>query len=275
MFVTALYEMNKKTQPSLDKDESGGVRAVERAADILTSLGKAERSLSEISRDVSLNKATVFRMLVSLERKGFVFKDVNTGKYSLDWRLLGLFSNMLTRSQGLVNNAYPYMERLWKLTGETITLYIKKGLDRLCVAELPSSQPLKYTAGVGMTVPLHAGSPGKLLLAFMPPEELSKSLEQIELFRLTHKTIINRDVLIKELLLIQEQGWSTSFGERIDGVSSLSVPVYNREKKVEASLNILGPFVRLGEKSLMNYLEILQDAALDLSNRLGYYENRD
>ena len=273
--MTALYEMNKKTQPSLDKDESGGVRAVERAADILTSLGKAERSLSEISRDVSLNKATVFRMLVSLERKGFVFKDVNTGKYSLDWRLLGLFSNMLTRSQGLVNNAYPYMERLWKLTGETITLYIKKGLDRLCVAELPSSQPLKYTAGVGMTVPLHAGSPGKLLLAFMPPEELSKSLEQIELFRLTHKTIINRDVLIKELLLIQEQGWSTSFGERIDGVSSLSVPVYNREKKVEASLNILGPFVRLGEKSLMNYLEILQNAALDLSNRLGYYENRD
>ncbi len=248
---------------------------MERAADILTSLGKAERSLSEISKDVGLNKTTVFRMLVSLERKGFVFKDINTGKYSLDWRLLGLFSNMLTRSQGLVNNAYPSMERLWKHTGETITLYVRKGLDRLCVAELPSSQPLKYTAGIGVTVPLHAGSPGKLLLAFMPAEEMSGALEKIELFRLTKKTITNREALLEELLLIREQGWSTSFGERIDGVSSLSVPVYNRDRKVEASLNILGPFVRLGEKCLMGYLDILQEAALSLSTRLGYYESKE
>lgn len=267
-----MLAMNGNDQ-SLDKNESGGVRAVERAADILTCLGKAEQSLSEISRDVRLNKATVLRMLISLERKGFVFKDLNTGKYSLDWRLLGLFSNMLTRSQGLVNNAYPYMEKLWQHTGETITLYVRKGFDRLCVAELPSPQPLKYTAGIGVTVPLHAGSPGKLLLAFMSAEELSNALEKIELFRLTNKTIINRDILINELMQIRKQGWSTSFGERIDGVSSLSVPVYNREKKVEVSLNILGPFVRLGEKCLMEYLEILQETALSLSNRLGYYES--
>lgn len=254
------------------KDDSSGVRAVERAADILTCLGKAERTLSEISKEVDLNKATVLRMLISLERKGFVLKDMNTGKYSLDWKFMGMFSNMLTRNQGLANIAYPFMEKLWKLTGETITLYVRKGYDRLCIAELPSPQPLKYTAGIGVTVPLHAGSPGKLLLAFMPPEEMSEALDKIDMFRLTNKTITSRVVLLKELLLIREQGWSTSFGERIDGVSSLSVPVFNAEKRVEISLNILGPFIRLGEEILMGYLDALHKISLSLSNRLGYYE---
>jgi DNA-binding IclR family transcriptional regulator len=183
-----------------------------------------------------------------------------------------MFSNMLTRKQGLANIAYPYMEKLWKLTDETITLYVKKGYDRLCIAELPSPQPLKYTAGIGVTVPLYAGSPGKLLLAFMPPEERTEALNKIEMLSLTNKTIINRDDLLKELLLIREQGWSTSFGERIEGASSLSVPVFNAEKRVDVSLSILGPFSRLGEEILMGYLDTLREAALSLSNRLGYYE---
>ncbi len=268
-------EMKKTNIPSAKAhdNDSGGVRAVERAADILICLGKGEGTLSEISKEVGLNKATVLRMLVSLERKGFVSKDPLSARYALDWRFMGMFSSMLTRDQGLANISYPFMEKLWKLTNETITLYVRKGYDRLCIAELPSPQPLKYTAGIGVTVPLHAGSPGKLLLAFMPPEEMAEALEKIEMFRLTNKTITSREVLLKELMLIRKQGWSTSFGERIDGVSSLSVPVFNAEKRVNLSLNILGPFVRLGEEILMGYLEPLREAALNLSNRLGYYED--
>ena len=53
-------------------------------------------NLSEIAREVGLNKATVFRILVSLERKGFVAKDTDTGKYSLDWGLMGSFSRNST-----------------------------------------------------------------------------------------------------------------------------------------------------------------------------------
>ena len=143
--------MDKDSRVNSGKDVTVGVRSVERALDILTCLRKAELSLSEISREVDLNKATVFRMLASLERKGFVCKDGNSGRYSLDWMLWELLSDMLTRNQGLVNIAYPFMEKLWKYTGETITLYVRKGINRLCIAELPSPQPLKYTTGIGVT----------------------------------------------------------------------------------------------------------------------------
>jgi DNA-binding IclR family transcriptional regulator len=249
--------------------ETVGVRAVERAADILVCLGKAELRLSEISRDVGLNKATVFRMLVSLERKGFVAKDDKSGRYSLDWRLWELYSGAPYRSRGLIKNAYPLMEKLWEHTGETITLYVRKGLDRLCISELPSLHPLKYTAGVGVTVPLHAGSPGKLLLAYMSSEELAEVLDMIEMISLTGKTITSRSVLRKELQVIREQGWATSFGERIEGVSSLSVPVTDREDRVVASLNILGPYVRLGKGRLVGYLDILKEAANEISSRVS------
>jgi len=262
--------MNRERQISSgDISESVGVRAVERAADILVCLGKAELKLSEVSRSVGLNKATVLRMLVSLERKGFVSKDAVSGRYSLDWRLWELFSEAPYRSRGLIENAYPFMEKLWKHTGESISLYVRKGLDRLCISELPSLQPLKYTAGVGVTVPLHAGSPGKLLLAYMSSEELAEVLDMIEMISLTGKTITSRSVLLKELQVIREQGWATSFGERIEGVSSLSVPVKDREDRVVASLNILGPYVRLGKGCLMGYLDILREAAREISSRVS------
>lgn len=250
---------------SKEEREQTGVRAVERAADILISLGKAERSLADLSREVGLNKATVLRILASLERKGFVLKDKHTGKYAIDVGLWGLFSGALYRRQGLVKIALPFMKDLWEQTGETITLYIRKGSDRVCIAELPSVQPLRYTAGLGQTVPLYAGSPGKLILAYLPPEELNAILEEKELLPLTKKTITNKNVLLAELEQIRKQGWSTSFGERIEGVSSLSVPIFDGKGEILASLNILGPYVRLGEDRLMGFLGILQAAAENIS----------
>lgn len=250
------------------KDGDRGVRAVERAADILTCLGEEERNLSDLSRAVGLSKPTVLRMLMSLERKGFVLRDMGTGKYSLDANLLGLLSNVLSQNREMISIAYPYMEKLWKSTEETITLYVRKGFYRCCIAELPSPQPLRYTVGIGVTVPLHAGSPGKLLLAFMATEEMNEVLDGIDMIRLTNRTITSRDELSKELLLIRERGWATSFGERIEGVSSLSVPITNRENKVFASINILGPYVRLGEKRLMGYLDMLKEVSSSISNRL-------
>jgi DNA-binding IclR family transcriptional regulator len=122
--------------------------------------------------------------------------------------------------------------------------------------------------GIGVTAPLHAGSPGKLLLAYMPSDEIAEVLEKIELVALTKKTITSREKLLQELAVIRRQGWATSFGERIEGVSSLSVPVKDRENKIVASINILGPFVRLGEKRLMGYLDMLKEVGRSISNRL-------
>ena len=260
----------KQNQDETDsRNDAVGVRVVERAVDILVCLGNSELNLSEISKEVNLSKSTVYRMLISLERKGFVTKCGSKGKYLLGWGILELLSETLSRSQGLVQSASPYMEKLWRHTYETITLYIHKGFSRLCIAEIPSPHPLKYTVGIGVSVPLHAGAPGKLLLAHLSASERVGMLKHISLRPLTSKTITDMEQLLQELKLIQEQGWATSFGERIEGVSCLAVPVVNRQTRVVASLNILGPYIRLPEERLMSYLDVLKEAAHGISSRLG------
>lgn len=246
-----------------------GVRAVERALEVLLVLGEGEVGLAEVSRQTGLNKATTYRILLSLEKKGFVTRDRVSGRYSLGSSLLSLVAGALYRHQDLVQVAYPVMQRLWRLTNETITLYVRHGTSRICVAEIPSPQPLKYTVGVGVTVPLHAGAPGKLLLAYLPQEERQKVLDGIQLEALTARTITSRVELEKELENILARGWATSFGERIEGVSCLSVPVRDGQGEVVACLSILGPYSRLGEDLLLSYLDVLQAEAKQISAQLG------
>jgi len=243
---------------------------VERAVDILLCLGRGDKTLTEISAEVGLSKATVYRILGALQKKNFVARDESTGKYYLHWGLMGLISASLGRDQGLVQCVYPYMEKLWRLTGETVTLYIRKGYHRICVAEIVSQHPLKFSVGVGTVVPLnaHTGSPGKLLLAYMKEEEVAEVLNQCEQAGLS-SSASERSLLFKELREIRKRGWASSFGERIKGGSSLSVPVWDRNGEVVASLNILGPYARLNEEALMGYLDVLQKYAQLASMRLG------
>jgi len=254
---------------STEGKSASGVRAVERAADILVSLGEGEKTLTEISNGLNLNKTTVYRLLGTLQKKDFVLKDAENGKYYLHWGLIGLFHTGLERSQGLVQNAYPYMEKLWKLTGETVTLYIKKGYYRICVSEIVSEHPLKFAVGVGTVVPINAytGSPGKLFLAYMTREEVSDVLNHEKTshgFKIT-----DQGLLLKELGEIKQRGWAVSYGERIKGGSSLSVPIWNRQGDVVSSLNILGPYARLNEDVLLGYLDLLKECARAASVRLG------
>jgi len=259
----------KAREEAADKG-SGSVRSVERAADILSCLGMGEKTLTEISQDVGLSKATVHRLLAALQKKDFVARDEETGKYFLHWGLVGLLTKSLSREQQLVHCVYPFMKKLWRYTGETVTLYVRKGYNRVCVAEIVSQHPLKYSVGVGTVVPLnaHTGSPGKLLLAYMAKDEVADVLTQCEQAGLNSNPA-DRGLLFQELQQIYKQGWASSFGERIHGGASLSVPVWDRSGNVSASLNILGPCARLTEEILMSYLDILKQCAETASIRLG------
>jgi DNA-binding IclR family transcriptional regulator len=123
-------------------------------------------------------------------------------------------------------------------------------------------------------IPLHAGAPGKLLLAYLPEEVRDKILADTGLVALTARTITSRAELEAELAAIRERGWATSFGEHIEGVSCLSVPLRDADGQVVAALSILGPYLRLGEELLMSYLEVLQKEATEISRHLGILGSR-
>ncbi|WP_083939996.1 IclR family transcriptional regulator [Desulfoscipio gibsoniae] len=265
-----MSDVAKARNPEVNDKGPGSVRSVERAADILICLGTNEKTLTEISHETGLSKATAYRILGALQKKDFVARDEDTGRYFLHWGLVGVLSENIGREQRLVQSAQSYMQKLWRYTGETVTLYVRKGYNRVCVAEFVSQHFLKFSVGVGTVVPLsvHTGSPGSLLLAYMTEEEVAEVLMQCEQAGLNNNTT-ERGVLFQELQKIKKQGWASSFGERINGGTSLSAPIWDRHGKVVASLNVLGPSSRLNKDALMGYLEILKECAASISARLG------
>ena len=236
------------------------VQSVERTIDILFALANGSRTLTDVARTTGLSKGTAFRLLASLGYQQLVVKDPAANVYLLGPGFLRLFQGVMGDLGSLSTIARPAIQALWETTSETIAMHVSIGAERICVAELPSPEPIRYTSTVGATAPLHVGAAGKVLLAFLSPEKLSKTLAALPLTSLTEATITDEAALRQELAAVNRQGWAMSAGERITGAAAISAPVRGHPDVI-ASLSILGPAGRLSAQRRLSMLPELQDAA--------------
>jgi DNA-binding IclR family transcriptional regulator len=231
------------------------VRSVDRALAILACLGQGNRRSIDLARALKLHKATVGRLLISLQRAGMVRRN-DDGFYTVGPAVVALASRAIETHRTLLDVLRDPLRRVWQLTGETIGVHVRAGRNRVGVEELESPQPIKYRAGLGQRS-LHAGAAGRILLAFLPPDERRQVLNGMRLVRFTDATITNLSDLEKQLERDRRRGYATSFGEAIPGVASLSVPVFDSTGKVVASVSVLGPQARLSPPVLRRYAQIL------------------
>lgn len=242
------------------------VQVIERATDILGILSEGAATLTEIASRTGLPKGTAFRILSSLAYGDRVLKDPLTNRYVLGpgtWRLAQVASDALG-SVALV--AGPELTALWQATAETVTLNMRLGLERVCVAELRSPQPLLHTAGVGSRIPLHVGASGKVILAFTEAQETARILDSLTYEPITSATISRREQLVEELALVRERGWAMSMGERIPGAAGVSVPVRGASGLV-LSLSLLGPAERMTAERRDDVTKLLLETAQAIEAR--------
>ena len=242
------------------------VQVIERATDILAILAGGAATLTEISSRTGLPKGTAFRILSSLAYGDRVLKDPLTNRYVLGpgtWRLAQVASDALG-SAALI--AGPELTALWQATAETVTLNMRMGLERVCIAELRSPHPLLHTAGVGSRIPLHVGASGKVILAFTEADERERILDCLTYESLTSATISRREQLVEELTLVRQRGWAMSMGERIPGAAGVSVPVRGASGLV-LSLSVLGPAERLTADRRSDITKLLQETAQSIEAR--------
>jgi IclR family KDG regulon transcriptional repressor len=217
------------------------VRAVERALDILlvftehTSLG-----LTEIADKVGLHKSTVHRLLASLEGKGFLVRDVATEKYRLGFRVWELSAQLSGQSDDPGTLLLPEMERLRDLVGETISLYIREGQERIRIQALQSHQAIRRVAPLGARLPLYVGASSKVLLAFAD-EHMQDSL----VHALDWPSTVDRGMFLKGLEEIRKLGYATSIEEREPGAAAVAAPVITNGGRLVAALAVSGPSNRL------------------------------
>lgn len=242
--------------------EISNVRAIDRALDILCCLDdkKTELSLTDISKEVDLARSTTTRILSTLEKREFLFRDKETQKYSLGPRIaqLGMicFSNMDFRKI-----AKPMMAELRDMYNESVSLYIVQGNHRVCIERIESTHPLRRVINIGDRLVLTRGASGRLLLAYTKTEKLREILE---------KDPYTTEGKLEEL---RKKEYAVSRGEREEGVTSIAAPIFNARKKMITALAISGPSIRFPEEELTERIEVVKNFARKISLSLGYKED--
>ena len=174
------------------------VRSVERAISILFLVCQSDSplGLSDISRSIGLDKATALRLLNTLGNSKLVQQDASTRRYIPGSNISRLYS--FWRSD-IRNVSRPYLEKLLQKVEETICLITPRGLERVCIEALQPDRELRIVAAVGRANPIYAGASGRVLLAYRPPEEITRILEQNPLMPITGTTETDHKAYLKQL----------------------------------------------------------------------------
>ncbi|WP_096697989.1 IclR family transcriptional regulator [Polaromonas sp. AER18D-145] len=238
-----------------------GVRAVDRALDILLAFKAGDRGLtaSEVLKRVDLSRPTLYRLLRTLELRGFVASSGEPQQFQLGPAVAHL-AHVWTSGLDMATLAQPMMHRLWEKTGETVALLVQQGRDRICVAELPSAHPLSFKRGVGHRERITLGASGKVVLAFSPDAE--HYLAELV-------TDQDRQAYRQELTRIQSVGYAVSKDELIQGAVAVAAPFFTGGSKVMGSLVVYGPSARVDESRIEKIVALLLEESSELSKTFG------
>jgi IclR family KDG regulon transcriptional repressor len=228
-----------------------------------------EAGVREIARELKLHPSTVGRMLATLTSLDILIQDDSTHRYKLGPKVLK-WGAVYLGNLNLPNEARPYMQSLREKTNETVSLYVPSGNERVLIERKESTHFIRVIAQVGERMPLYAGASGKVFLAFLPPEKREEVIETKRLERLTSQTIVNIEELRKELVQIRKRGYAISHGERVEGASSVSAPIFNFRNQVIGAISISGPTSRFSEEKVTEFFNPLVKATHQISLAMGY-----
>jgi DNA-binding IclR family transcriptional regulator len=237
-----------------------GVGVLDRAVAMLDAIEAGSHTFTELVEATGFSRTTTHRLVKSLVEHELLTSREGYG-YRLGPRLLR-FAQRAMLELPLRDIAHPFLERLVEMTGESAQLYVRSVLERVCIDAVESPSELRTIVSIGSSLPLTAGSAGKVFLAFGELGEPGKRLIE-DAVRWTPATPVGED-LRRQLALIRRRGWANSAGEREPGVGSVSAPVFGRIGDLLAVVSVSGPESRLARATAKRYAPAVVATARDI-----------
>ncbi len=250
------------------------IKSVEKALDILESFSaaEAEMGVSDLSRRLGINPTSVYKILATLKKRGYVRQDVPKGKYRLGIKMFEL-GCVFQEQSPLFHTARPLLEALGKSCGETVNLAILSPdlTEILYVDKIESREVLKTDIRLGTRLPAHCTALGKAITAFLPAETVDELYPpDLPLPGLTENSISTTIALKNALEEARNAGYAVDNEEFRHGVRCVAAPIMDRQGRALAAISITGPAFRLTPDRLKELLKPLKETARILSERLGY-----
>lgn len=241
------------------------ISSIVRATKILRCLSNDIGKITEIANQLQLSKGSVHGILETLKKVGFAGQDPSTRQYCIGPLFHELTADPILSHKILILCSFSEMMRLRDLSQETVALMVPNGAERVILEEIPSPQAIKFAGGRKKSAQIYTGA-GKVLLAQFEDKVLDAFFNSLDLLPVTKNTITDKDLLLQEVRKIRQQGYGTSFGERLPGCATLSVPI--PDYHCPALLSIVGPEERFTTEKMRTILPDLKHSAIIISKSL-------
>ena len=250
------------------------MRSAERLLAVLKAFrkGAAKRSLTEISKELELSPTTVKRLLMTLEKYGFVRMDAKGSHYTLDHELIRLASVALSGSS-LVQVATGNLDALNNTLNESVQLTIRDGGDLIVIDSRQSQHLLQAFHTVGHRYPAYRGSAaGQVLLAHLDADTLSEVLPTEQSWESTlDKPPVKRAEFLSLLETVRGQGYAINDGSTDPNIWAVAAPIIDQQKHAIAAINVPVPASRADTDSRRQELtEAVVNAARGVSEAIFF-----
>jgi len=252
------------------RETSNFLRALESAFRVLEIMARSESGVhvSEVARTLQLPKATVFRILFTLQEIGYARKDPSTRAYvtvrGAAW------VNHAEGRETLRRVARPYMEKVLSRFEQTVNLAVLDRGQVLYTEILEGLRSIRMSANVNTYAPVHATGVGKSMLAFLHPVEAEEILKKKPLAKLTPKTITSIRAQLKTFKRIREQGYAIDNEEAETGARCVAAPIFNSQGRPTAALSVSAPVNYMTASVVAQVSQTLADATRKISGQLGF-----
>lgn len=245
------------------------VRSLERGLAVIQAFSREHPrlTLAEVARLTGLSRATVRRVLLTLEHLGYARS--NGRGFELTPRVLDIGYAYLS-SLDLSGIAQPFMEALVERTHESCSAAVLDGGEIVYVARVPTKRIMTISLGLGSRLPAFATSMGRVLLAELPAERVDQVVGPEPLAAITERTITRLADLHAELARVRRQGWSLVDQELEIGLRSVAAPLRDRHGTAIAAVNVSSHASRVSlDVVRAEVLPALLDTAAAVNERLA------
>ena len=232
-----------------DEKAVKNIQSVHRALDILECISESGSGyrLGDLADRCQLNKTTAFHLLKTLEVRGYVEKSYDSKIYKLGWKSYDLFSDTYEKLN-IRSAILPYMEEIRRRTDETVSLYnylqFQGYYVGICIIQLESNQPLKFSSKLGSRIPLHCTAAGKVHLLCYSGDVLTDLMAKMPYTSYTPATTGNAELLSEQLRDIRQAGYCIEREEFTPGICSVAVPLFKYSGRISFSVGISVPATR-------------------------------
>lgn len=246
------------------------VKSLSKAISLLDILSTADNGmkLSELSELLGYPKSTVHALLSTMRDRGLI-NQLDNGYYTLGIKLFE-YGSAVSRSFDISSLARPYLNRLSSLTGANAVISMLDDRGVVSFDYAASASGVQILPEIGVRLPLHCTSQGKLMLSSLTNKKAEALLKRQDIIPYTPHTITKTDLLLAQLDTIRARGYSVEDGEYKIGLRSVSAPVYDNTGIMRYTMTTIGFFRRATSDDFITAAENTVNEAQLLSSALGY-----